>query len=315
MPQAPRHKPSLVEWTSFLLSLLFLIGVFYISNAYQSYRDITAAARLPAAKRLELLQRTTLPVTSWSIKTWMHQQPTTPDIENYRTGFSNDTFKRPPFVVLCRDECVRDARSVTMALAYGLHYSRSFSADNWDFWFAPIHGEDWIRDSTRLLYRINPSQSDHWGLIDGSWTDLNVDFSENKIAGVSNLGTTSLADYLHEIVENQDVEAANVIGAPSDSLTVHGSFGEGPILDSPPGWRSIGTWVDDVRTDLPTFISEASSGKTLAQWLGDHIFDLLWLLGVGVVGFFYVIKGWRAVVIYGYFWFLDELEKERLEAK
>lgn len=312
-PRAPDHMPSLVEWTSFLLSFLFLLGTFYVVEAYRSYHDLTEPARLPAAQRLEQLQRASSPLTAQPIEIWVRRQLADADVENYRTGLPDGRGERSPFVLLCSRDCADSAHRVKMALAYGIHYDRSGGADNWDFWFAPIKEGKWVFDPIRLLLRINPSQSDHWGIVDGNWTDLNVDFSENEIADLPDLGATSLAGYLDQIVEDQDVQAANRVDAPVDSLTLHSGFAEGPVLDTPPGWRSIGVWVEDMRAGLPDFISE-SSGQSFAQWLGEHVFDLLWFLGVVAVGVFCVVKGWWSVGIYGYHWLLDGLKKERLKS-
>jgi hypothetical protein len=309
-PPAPQHTPSPIEWVSFLLSVVLLIGLFYVMEAYAVYRDDTVASRLPAANTLEGRQKSTSPDSTASIEAWVQQQLDDEDSEDYRVDIPSGRAGGIPFVLLCDQRCVHSIRSVKMQLAYGLHYDRSGGSDNWDFWFAPVEQGTWVSDPTRFLYRINPSQNDHWGLVDGNWTDLNVAFSENKIAGIPNLADTPLSDYLHQIVATQNVQAANVIRAPIDSLTIHRSFANGALFE-PPGWRAIGTWLEGIRAGLPGFLSEASSDRSLAQWLGENWDGLLWLLGILSVGLVYAVKGWWAVGVYGFYWFTDEREKER----
>lgn len=311
-PRAPEHIPSLTEWIGFSLSFAFALGVVYVTDAYLSYRANSLADRFPATVQLEESQHVP-PVAAGSIELWVRHQLDDSGIEDYRVGIPDEASDRGPFVLLCNQDCTHRSDDVRMELAYGVHYDRSGGTDNWDFWFAPFEQGEWIADPTRLLYRINPDQGDHWGLIDGNWTDQNTEFSENKIAGISGLGDTELAGYLHQIVEDQKVQAANRIGAPIDSLTIQSGFADRALLVDPPGWQAIGAWLEDIRADAPDFLSEASSGKTLAQWLGDHVFDLLWFLSALLVGLFYSIRGWWAVGVYGYYWFLDENEKEKLK--
>lgn len=311
IPRAPEHMPSLTEWMGFLLSCALVLGIAYVTDAYLSYRDNSVAARLPAAVQLEEAQQAS-PVAAGSVELWVRRQLDDSDIEDYRVGIPDEASDRAPFVLLCSQDCAHRSYGVRMELAYGIHYDRSGGSDNWDFWFAPVEQEKWVSDPTRLLYRINPGQGDHWGLVDGNWTDQNTEFSENKIAGIPDLGDSKLANYLHQIVEDQNVQAANRMGAPINSLTIQSEFADPALLVDPPGWQAIGAWLEDIRADAPDFLSEASSEKTFAQWLGDHVFDLLWFLSALLVGLFYSIRGWWAVGVYGYYWFLDEREKERL---
>lgn len=68
------------------------------------------------------------------------------------------------------------------------------SADFWDYSFVALGNSQ-----LRFLYRKNPSQSSHWGLVYGE-TDKNVEFSENFVAGLENFGDTDLAK---NILENE----------------------------------------------------------------------------------------------------------------
>lgn len=313
--QAQDHRPSRVEWVGFALSLLLLLVIAYGIEAYLSYRSETAAARLPAASQLAALQQ---PLDLDRVGA--HQV----DIRSRLLGGKDSIYKeqtdpsaqpsRTPFVVLCPTRCPDRRRQVEFWLAYGVHYDRDAGTDNWDFWFAPVQRGRWVADPVRLLYRVNPSQADAWGLVDGDWTDADVGFSENKVARIEELGETSLAGYLRQIVSDQNLDAANRIEAPVESLTIHSDFADRALLMSPPGWHAIGTAVDDVRSGLPGFLSEASSGRTLAQWLGDNWGNLIQLLLLLIAVLGCAIKGWWAIGVYCYYRLRDEIEAQKLAA-
>jgi hypothetical protein len=313
-PIAPEYEPSLGEWVSVILSGLLLVGVFYLTESYLFYREATSPARLPAARILADLQEapaSQVDVAHPTVSSRL-QLNNGDDVSTYVAELPDYAADRAPNIRMCGQDCSNGSNWIDMALAYGLHYDRSGGADNWDFWFAPSAHGKWLADPVRFLYRVNPSQGDHWGFVNGSWTDLDVDFSENKIAGVDDVGQSPLADYLHQIVETQNIGDVNFIEAPLDSLTIHSDFGERALLFKLPGWQSIGGRLEDIRAGLPGFLSEVSSGKTLGQWIGDNWGDLLWLLSLLVIGLFYAIKGWWAVIVYSFFLFIDDLEEKRL---
>lgn len=306
-PKAPNRLPTRREWLSFSISLLLLILAAYGTSAYLSYREETAASRLPAVHRLEARQRPAPEGFDVSGRLGLEHEP---KLENYRVGTPGEPGDAP-FVLLCARTCSDPDHRVRMELAYGLHYDRSAGSDNWDFWFAPVAQGRWIADRIRLLYRVNPSQRDSWGLLDESWTGGDVLISENAVGDLKELGDTTLAAYLHQIVEDRDIAAANRIGAPIASLTIQSSFADRAVVITPPFWRPLGEEAEHVRAGLPDFISEASSGKTLVEWIGDNWDGLLWLATLLALGSFYAVKGWWAVLVYGCHRLLDELQKEQ----
>lgn len=308
-PRAPAHVPSRREWAGFSISLLLIVLVAYGTDAYLSYREETAASRLPAVRQLEARQEAVPGGFGAASRLRLDRDP---KLETYRVGVPGESGD-PPFVLLCATTCADPAHRVRMELAYGLHYDRSAGADNWDFWFAPVAEGRWVADPVRLLYRVNPSQSESWGLLDESWTGGDVSITENAVGDLKELADTTLAAYLQRIVDDRDVVAANRIGAPPASLTIHSSFADRALLVTPPFWRPVGEAVENARSGLPDFISEASSGKTLVEWLGDNWDGLLWLCTLLFLASLYAIKGWRAVSIYGYNRLLDEMEAVRRE--
>ncbi len=102
-------------------------------------------------------------------------------------------------IVVCRqalagkppENCELNAQdAVPFRLHSVLHVDNRGGADYWDYNFLAPSGE-W------LIYRKNPSQSSHWGIVRGK-TDENVDFSQNKVAGLEDLGDTALAQNVLE---------------------------------------------------------------------------------------------------------------------
>ncbi len=64
--------------------------------------------------------------------------------------------------------------------------------DFWDYSFTASGN-----NTLRFLYRKNPGQASHWGLVYGN-TDNNVDFSENKVVGLHDFDGTDLAKNILE---------------------------------------------------------------------------------------------------------------------
>lgn len=295
---------------SFAISLAMLVALLYAAFGYLAYREKTAVSRSPAARLLEDLQQPA-PSDFGSIRSRLELE-SEEDFERYRAP-APDESTDPPFLLLCARTCEDEQHGVRMELAYGLHHDRGGGIDSWDFWFAPVHRERWVAAPARFLYRVNPEQGDAWGLLDVPWTDTGAVFSENRIGRVYELGDTELAGYLHQVVEDREIEVANRIGAPVASLTIHSDFADRAALITPPLWRPIGETLERVRSGLPDFLSEASSHRTFGEWFGDNWWNLAALGSLILLALFRAIKGWWAVSVYGYYWICDELERERLE--
>lgn len=83
-----------------------------------------------------------------------------------------------------------DARSFSFLRLH--HEDLGGGADYWDYSFVAAGN-----NQLKFLYRKNPSQSSHWGLVYGE-TDENVEFSDNFVAGLSDFGDTDLAKNILE---------------------------------------------------------------------------------------------------------------------
>lgn len=82
-------------------------------------------------------------------------------------------------------------RARTYRLSSLFHEDLRGGADYWDYSFTRPN------DDLRFLYRVNPGQGTHWGVVRGE-TDQNVDFSKNKVYGLHRFGYTALAENVLE---------------------------------------------------------------------------------------------------------------------
>jgi len=85
----------------------------------------------------------------------------------------------------------RSAHAHIFRLSSLFHEDVRGGADYWDYSFTQPGS------NLRFLYRKNPSQGSHWGLVRGG-TDKDVDFSKNKIYGLPEFGYTDLAQNVLE---------------------------------------------------------------------------------------------------------------------
>lgn len=222
---------------------------------------------------------------------------------------------RAPTVYVCANSCEAASTWVELRLAYGLHHDLEAGADAWDFWFAPIENGRWAKDPLRLLYRVNPGQGTHWGLVLGDVTDMNVDFSENKIAGLHDFGTTTTADFLNGVVEEQRIELVNFIGAPTASLTEHTGFlNRSSSSLRLPYWKQVGAFTERSGRRIGAFVAKATSEMTPKDWLLGAL-SIAALIGSAMALCVAIALAWRAVLSYGWQklieWFRLELQRAR----
>ena len=78
------------------------------------------------------------------------------------------------------------------------HEELGGGADYWDYSFVATGNA-----KLQFLYRKNPKQASHWGLVYGE-TDPNVDFTENKVAGLADFDETDLARNILEPKADDD---------------------------------------------------------------------------------------------------------------
>lgn len=92
----------------------------------------------------------------------------------------------------------RSADAYTFKFTQMHHEDRGGDLDYWDYSFVAAGN-----NTLRFLYRKNPSQGSHWGLVYGD-TDQDPKFSENFIVGLENLSDT---DLVRNILEPQADDA------------------------------------------------------------------------------------------------------------
>lgn len=292
-------RPRTRDWVIFAVTFIPVAMLFYGALCYVAVSEKAQVEKQePVAVLLASLQHGRLPEpTPATVDAAREQLGIDGDNANdYMTRFGPDS--GAPEIVVCRSSCAVPASRVTMRLAYGHQEELDNALDYWDFWFSPIVKGKWVRDRLRFLYRVNPGQGTHWGLVLGDVTDSDVSFGDNKIAGLPNIGDTGISDFMQNVVEEQRVEEANFIGAPASALTSHGEFRErGHPPRQLPYSNEAARMVRDAGSGIRTFVVGAASEANRLFWIALFI-GFIGSLSMISTAVFVTCRAWGAVIVF-----------------
>jgi hypothetical protein len=313
-PATVVKSPSGRKWAVVIVTSLIWIGIAYGCYCYGLLHEAREKFEDSPASRLLALQRGAL-VAPRAPSADAAPRRLGIDGDNVDDYISNYERGRAPTVLVCAGSCGAASPRVRLRLAYGLHHDLELGADAWDFWFAPVENGHWVKDPLRLLYRVNPGQGNHWGLVLGDVTDLDVDFSDHKIAGLHDFGATTTADFLDRVVKEQRIEAVNFVGAPAASLTEHTGFLErnsSPLR--PPYWKRVGAFTERTGHSIGAFVARAIGEMTPKDWLIASL-SIITLVGSLLTLSVAIALAWWAVLRYEWQKLIDWFRREMQRAQ
>ena len=127
-------------------------------------------------------------------------------------------------VVVCKQgvECREDGPgALTFKLEKMVHHDRrGDEPDTWDFIFRPVVDGKMLDTSLKFVYKKNPGQDNHWGLVygeAGDGTDL-----ERKVGGIPDFEGSDLAGVLRDKADGGGTDWAEESGVSVDTQKTSG---------------------------------------------------------------------------------------------